>query len=217
MDHPGSCGCRPPRSRPIEPSGRHRRIQIIEAFARVLAAHGYAGATIAAVAEEAGIAPALGHHYFTDKAELRSGLLAHLIEGFRHRTRMVGESAEPLPAYVAAAVRLDATADATAARCRVGVLAEAIRSPTLFAQVRRLVDSKIEVIRRRSSYRFSPQDAGGVLAFVIGSPVLGAFAPRKTAGFAHPALQRLIESLGVGEQSGLLNSFPTPAPSKGRG
>jgi AcrR family transcriptional regulator len=177
-----------------------RRSQIIEAFARVLAAHGYAGATIAAVAEEAEIAPGLVHHYFTDKAELLASLLAHLIERFRRRTRAVEDSAEPLSAYVAAAVRLDATADAMAARCWVGVLAEAVRSPALFAQVRRLVDSEIEVIRRHSSYRFSPQDAGAVLAFVIGSLVLGAFAPRKTAGFAHPALQRLIESLRIDEQ-----------------
>jgi hypothetical protein len=34
-----------------------------------------------------------------------------------------------------------------------------------------------------------------VLAFVVGSLVLGAFAPRKTAGFAAPALAKLIASL----------------------
>jgi TetR/AcrR family transcriptional repressor of bet genes len=172
-----------------------RRAQITEAFARVLAAHGYAGATIAAVAAEAGVAPGLVHHHFADKTDLLASLLKDLMDRFRRRTRAIEASADPLVAYGAAAVRLDDTADAIAARCWVGVLAEAVRDPALFAQVRRLVDSEIEVIRRRSSGRFSPQDAGAVLAFVVGALVLGAFAPRKTAGFAAPALQGLIESL----------------------
>jgi len=172
-----------------------RRAQILEAFARVLAAHGYAGATIAAVAEEAGVARGLVHHHFTDKADLLASLLQELIDRFRRRTRAIQESADPLSAYAAAAVRLDATADAVAARCWVGVLAEAVRDPALFAQVRRLLDAEIEAIRRRSSHRLTPQDAGAVLAFIIGALVFGAFAPRKTAGFAAPALQRLIESV----------------------
>jgi hypothetical protein len=34
-----------------------------------------------------------------------------------------------------------------------------------------------------------------VLAFVVGSLVVGAFAPRKTAGFAAPGLRKLLEAL----------------------
>jgi TetR/AcrR family transcriptional repressor of bet genes len=176
-----------------------RREEIVEAFARVLAEHGYSGATIAAVAQEAGVAPGLVHYHFANKADMLASLLDHLIYRFRHRARSVEANADPLTAYAAAAVRLDATADAVAARCWVGVLAEAVRDPALFAQVRRLVDSEIDAIRRRSSYRFSPQDAGAVLAFVLGALVLGAFAPRKTAGFALPALQKLLESLSPRE------------------
>jgi TetR/AcrR family transcriptional regulator, transcriptional repressor of bet genes len=174
---------------------KKRRAEIVAAFARVLATHGYAGATIAAVAQEAGVAPGLVHHHFANKADMLASLLDDLMDRFRRRTRAIEEGADPLSAYAAAAVRLDATADAIAARCWVGVLAEAVRDPALFTQVRRLVDSEIEAIRRRSSYRFSAQDAGAVLAFVVGALVLGAFAPRKTAGFAAPALQTLLESL----------------------
>jgi TetR/AcrR family transcriptional repressor of bet genes len=174
---------------------RQRRAQIIEAFARVLAAHGYAGATIVAIAEEAGVAPGLVHHHFADKADLLAGLLDDLMCRFRRRTRAMEASSDPLTAWAAAAVGLDATADVMAARCWVGVLAEAVRDPTLFGHVRRLVDAEIEVIRRRSSHRLSPQDAGAVLAFVLGALVLGAFAPRVTAGFASAALQRLIQSI----------------------
>src|SRR5262249_1322148 len=59
------------------PSNREqRRREILQAFAKVLADHGYAGATIAAVATEAGVAPGLVHHHFESKAELTGSLLA---------------------------------------------------------------------------------------------------------------------------------------------
>ncbi|MFO0640998.1 MAG: TetR/AcrR family transcriptional regulator [Polyangiaceae bacterium] len=172
-----------------------RRAEIVEAFARVLASHGFAGTTIAAVAAEANVAPGLVHHYFTNKEELLGCLLRELTARFRQRTHALEPTKGPLGAYADAAVRLDATADTIAARCWVGVLAEAVRNPTLFAQVRRLVDTEIEAIRRRSSERLSHEAAGAVLAFVIGALVLGAFAPRKTAGFAGPALEKLIAAL----------------------
>jgi AcrR family transcriptional regulator len=102
-----------------------RRAELIEAFARVLADHGYAGATIAAVARQAGVAPGLVHHHFADKAELLESLLGTLLDRFRQRTRALEAGSDPLLAYAAAAVQLDATADAVAARCWVGVFAEA--------------------------------------------------------------------------------------------
>jgi TetR/AcrR family transcriptional repressor of bet genes len=180
-----------------------RREQLVDAFARVLAEHGYAGATIAAVADAAGVSPGLVHHHFASKADLLASLLATLLERFRERTAALelhrsdpGASGGTLDAYAVAALGLGAGADAVTARCWVGVLAEAVRDPALFAQVRRLVDSEIEGLRRRSGGRLSPQDAGAVLAFILGALVMGAFAPRKTAGFAAPALQRLIEALG---------------------
>jgi TetR/AcrR family transcriptional repressor of bet genes len=173
-----------------------RRAQLVDAFARVLAEHGYAGATVAAVAEAAGVAPGLVHHHFADKADLLRSLLERLMARFRRRAEALEGEAGPLAAYALAAVRLDATANAVAARCWVGVLAEAVRDPALFAAVRRLVDAEVDVIRRRSGERLSAQGAGAVLAFVLGALVLGAFAPRKTAGFAAPALRALVEALG---------------------
>lgn len=179
------------------PSNRQeRRQEIIAAFARVLADHGYAGATIAAVAAEAGIAPGLVHHHFDSKAELLSGLLQELIGRFRGRVRRYEDGQDGLSAYVDGALKLDDQADQLAARCWVGLFAEAVRDPALFTQVRRLIDTEIAGIQARSGHRFSPREAGSVLAFVIGSLVLGAFAPRKTAGFAAPGLRRLIAALG---------------------
>lgn len=175
-----------------------RRAEIVAAFARVLADQGFAGATIAAVAAEAGVAPGLVHHYFTSKDELLECLLEELMVRFRRRTHALDAHEGPLAAYADAAVRLDATADTVAARCWVGVLAEAVRTPTLFSRIRRLLDGEIEVLRRRSSNRLTDEDSGAVLAFILGALVLGAFAPRKTAGFAGPGLEKLIAALVQG-------------------
>ena len=86
---------------------------------------------------------------------------------------------------------------AVAAKCWVGVFAEAVRDPTLFLQVRTLIDSEISSIEQRARGRLTSAEAGSVLAFIIGALVLGAFAPRKTAGFAAPGLRKLIASFGI--------------------
>ncbi len=177
------------------PSNRaQRRQQILAAFARVLADHGFAGATIAAVAGEAGVTPGLVHYHFESKAELLDALVGELVQGFRARVHEREGQGDPLQAYGDAALALDERADQAAARCWVGVFAEALRDPALFERVRRLIDTEIVAIQRRSGNRFDDQEAGSVLAFVIGSLVVGAFAPRKTAGFAAPGFRRLVDA-----------------------
>lgn len=181
------------------PSNRDaRRAEILAAFARVLADHGYAGATIAAVATEAGIAPGLVHHHFDSKAELLTCLLSDLGARFRQRIHTQPQGTDTLLAYVDAALKLDDRADLTAAKCWVSLFAEALRDPTLFAQMRRLIDTEITSIQARSDHRFSAHDAGAILAYIIGSLVLGAFAPKKTAGFAAPGLHKLVAALRAG-------------------
>lgn len=176
-----------------------RRAELTAAFARVLAANGYAGATIAAVAEEAGVAPGLVHHHFAGKEDLVDSLFTELLARLRERTRKREDEAQgtsdPLEAWVTAALSLERDADVVAARCWVGVLAEAVREPKLFDRVRRLVDTEITAIQRRSGGRLGTHEAGAVLAFVMGALVMGAFAPRKTAGFAAPSALRLVDAL----------------------
>ncbi len=178
------------------PSKRaERRGQILQAFARVLADHGYAGSTIAAVANEAGLAPGLVHHHFESKQDLLVSLLQTLIAGFRRRVQSYEQGEDPLLAYVDGALKLDERADVTAARCWVGLFAEAIRNPTLFKQVRRMIDLEIDAIRGRSGHKLSEHQSASILAYIIGALVLGAFAPKKTAGFAGPGLRQLIQSM----------------------
>jgi TetR/AcrR family transcriptional repressor of bet genes len=126
------------------PSNREeRRSEIVAAFAQVLAESGFAGATIAQVAAKAGYAPGLLHHHFAVKDELLDALLSTLVAAFRARVRGYESAESRLLAYVDGALKLDAQADVTAARCWVGVFAEALRNPGLFARVRRLLDAEI--------------------------------------------------------------------------
>lgn len=176
------------------PSNREeKRREILQAFALVLADHGYAGATIAMVAAEAGVAPGLIHHHFNSKGELLSALLDMLMGRFRSRLRQEDVQTNGLAAYADAALKLDEKADTVAAKCWVGLLAEAVRNPDLFKRVRRMLDSEISNIQTLSAQPMNNHDASAVLAFVMGSLVFGAFAPRKTAGFAAPALKRFIQ------------------------
>jgi TetR/AcrR family transcriptional repressor of bet genes len=180
-----------------------RRAELTAAFARVLARQGYGGATIAAVAAEAGVAPGLVHHHFTDKADLLDSLLDALIARFRWRTSVKEAGADALSAWLTAALELDEGSDLVEARCWVGVFAEALRDRRLGERVRRLVDTEIGGICRRSGGRLSPQESGATLAFVLGSLVVGAFAPARTAGFAAPAARALLRGFPGREPGGL--------------
>jgi TetR/AcrR family transcriptional repressor of bet genes len=170
-------------------------MELAAAFARVLATHGQAGATIAALAAEANVTPGLVHHYFRDKQDLYGQLLELLIATFRGRTSAVGAGEDPVVAYGDAALALDERADLVAARAWVGLFAAAMTDPTLFSRVRRLLDGEVQRIERRGRGRLSTQDASALLAFVVGSLLFGAFAPRKAAGFAAPAFRRMLEAL----------------------
>jgi TetR/AcrR family transcriptional regulator, transcriptional repressor of bet genes len=181
------------------PSNREqKRREILKAFATVLADHGYAGATIAAVAREAGISPGLVHHHFDSKEDLLDSLLRELLVRFRARSvefgRLNGETL-PLAVYVDAALKLDSSSDTIAARCWVGLFSEAIRSPALFRKVRRMLDDEVTTIRRLSANELDDSQASSILAFVIGALVFGAFAPRKVGGFAAPALHQIVEAM----------------------
>ena len=171
-----------------------RRAEVARAFARVLGREGQGGATIAAVAAEAGIAPGLVHHYFDDKQDLYETLLGELLAEFRRRLD-ADPAADPLEAYVNAALALDERSDVAAARAWVGVFAEALGDPVLFARVRRMMDTEVAHVERRSRGTLATADASAVVAFVVGALVFGAFAPRKTAGFAAPSLRRMIVGL----------------------
>ncbi len=176
------------------PSKRaERRSEVARAFARVLGTHGQGGATIARVAEAAGVAPGLVHHHFKDKDDLYETLLVELVGEFRRRAG-ASSARDPLDAYVDAALALDDRSDVAGARAWVGVFAEALINPALFAKVRRAMDAEVLHVERAAGGSLSSGDASAVVAFVVGALVFGAFAPRKAAGFAAPTLRRVLDA-----------------------
>lgn len=150
-----------------------------------------------AVAAEAGVAAGLLHHHFENKQEMLEALLQDLLVRFRARVKVYDEREHPLIAYVDGALKLDGQAGVLAAKCWVGVFAEAVRNPHLFRKARSLIDTEMGAIRRRSGGRISDGDAGAILAFIVGALVVGAFAPKKTAGFAAPALRRFLRAFDL--------------------
>ena len=172
-----------------------RRRQLASALIRVLATHGQAGVTIAAVAAEAGVRQGIVHHYFVDKQDLYGAALDRLVTRFRERLRDARDDATGLEAYADAALALDSNADVAAARAWVGLFAEALADPMLFQKLRRLLDTEVVAIQSRAGHRLSTHDASAVLSFVVGALVFGSFAPRRAAGFAAPSLRRLIGAL----------------------
>jgi AcrR family transcriptional regulator len=140
------------------------------------------------------MAPSVFHHYFDSKQDLYAMLLDEMLAEFRRRAE-AHSAADPLDAYVGAALALDERSDVDAARAWVGLFAEALGQPALFAKVRRMMDTEVAHVERRGRGTLSTADASAVVAFVVGALVFGAFAPRKTAGFAAPSLRRMLSGL----------------------
>ena len=59
-------------------NAEQRRPQIVRAAVRVVARHGFDGASVQAIAKEAGLSPGLLHHHFGSKADILYAVLEHL-------------------------------------------------------------------------------------------------------------------------------------------
>lgn len=60
-----------------------RRKQLVEAAIAAIHAHGFADATVARIARQAGISAGMVHHYFKDKDELLFATMRHLLAELR--------------------------------------------------------------------------------------------------------------------------------------
>ena len=60
-----------------------RRKQLVEAAIAAIHAHGFANATVARIAAQAGISAGMVHHYFKDKDELLFATMRHLLAELR--------------------------------------------------------------------------------------------------------------------------------------
>ncbi|PZF76663.1 transcriptional regulator BetI [Aestuariivirga litoralis] len=73
-----------------------RRKQLVEAAIAAIHVHGFANATVARIAAQAGISSGMVHHYFKDKDELLFATMRHLLAELRaDAVARLSRSAEP--------------------------------------------------------------------------------------------------------------------------
>ena len=188
-----------------------RRAEIVDALLRVMADQGWAKATIARIAREAGLTPGLLHYHFQSKQAILLELV-HRIES-EHETRMKKVSAsaktptQRVKALVLAYLKAGDEDDASAMASWVTIVAEAIRQPEVrdaFSEaiVRLTAPMKNAIQDGLDSGDFNVGEldaeacAAGIMACVQGYYNLGV-AARNTVprGSAAPASLRMVGGL----------------------
>lgn len=177
-----------------------RRQQIAEALMVVMAEQGYARATVARIARQAGLAPGLVHYHFADKAEI----LAEMVDllGARLAARIAAADAEPWAAVDAwVDGMLDpATGDLAAAGAWASVGGEALHQPAVRARyadwLSRLRDD-LSARLAAAGVADAPDRATGAVTWVEGFLHVGLSAPGFVApGSAAPVLKAWLRSGG---------------------
>lgn len=118
-----------------------RQQEIIEALAVVMSKHGYDGATIQLIAQEAGLTPGLIHYHFRSKLEILEALLASIKDSvalrFKSRLKASSNPDAALAAFIDAHLSLGSDAKPHYVSCWNVIGAEAVRE----AQIRRAYQS----------------------------------------------------------------------------
>ena len=196
----------PPRRNTSE-----RRAEIVDALLRVMADQGWAKATIARIAREAGLTPGLLHYHFQSKQEILLELV-HRIES-EHEARIQRLSKEAktptqrVRAMVLAYLKAGDEVDASAVASWVTIVAEAIRQPEvrdafseaigrLTAPMRSAIQDGLDANEFSTGALDAEACAAAVMACVQGYYNLGV-AARDTVprGSAAPASLRMVAGL----------------------
>lgn len=187
-----------------------RRLQIVSGLRAVMAKKGYDGASIADVAEAAGLSPGLVHYHFASKLEILLAVIDHLAEShFAKLDRAEEEAADDaltdLDAFIDAHLATGKTADPDALACWIMLSTEAMRDERVRdrygAVVLSLRDRAAAIIRRGVRQKiFSRRDIEGSAAAIVSAiegyyvvaAVERSLIPR---GSAAPALKRMVRGL----------------------
>ena len=188
-----------------------RREEIVGGLLRVMAARGYGGATIAQIADEAGLPAGIVHYHFESKKEILVAVLGRLSriihERYLRRAARAGvtESRGRVRAWIDAHVALGPDADVQAMACWVAIGAEALRDPLVRREYEKVLVADrdaLEVLVRAAlrSEKRETRGARGIatalLAAVQGAFQVGCAAPGTIApGTMAPLLRRMAEGL----------------------
>ena len=152
-----------------------RRAQIIDGLKTVMAERGYERASIAAIAEAAGLASGLVHYHFANKAEILVGLIAALEASFlaRDAARQTQDPWGDLDAFINALTALDQGADPEGIACWVAIGALAHRWPQIGEVYRAVVHRQHRELTRRVAV-LTQKEAAPIAAMILAT-IEGAF------------------------------------------
>lgn len=177
-------------------------MQIVVALREVMAERGYDGATIAAIAERAGLLPGLVHYHFPSKQAILLALVADLASTLLQR--MEAHPGDPLDQAIDGLLSTD-NADAERVRCWVLVMAEALRQPEvrvvvdaaladLLTQLTQAVEARLNTQQR--SVGNASEIAAALLCFVHGAYQIASVSPgRLPHAFAAHSARAMVQGL----------------------
>ncbi len=191
------------------PSNREqRRAQIVEALHVLMAEQGYDGASVAAIARQAGLAPGLVHYHFACKEEILLALVERLADRLGARyDRLLSSASTPwdrLDCWIDAHLAQGEGADSAAVACWVAIGAEAVRRPEVQqayeAAVRDDLDRGERLVADILGPQLEPDDprrlATALLAAIEGCYRLASGAPNAVPeGFAAPSVRQMARGL----------------------
>ena len=179
-----------------------KRAEILDAAERCFARHGFHGATIAQICEEAKISPGHLYHYFATKEAIVGAIAAAGLEYARSRSAQILEGAHPIATLVSEIELLNARRERAGPGVLLDVLAEAGRDPVIgdilrenSAGMRTLVSDFLS--KGQNSGQIDPnldtESAAAVLISIIdASKALSIRAPNLDPERRSKALKRLI-------------------------
>lgn len=192
-------------------SSSERREQISEALLAVMAERGFAKASIARIAEEAGVTPGLIHYHFANKQAILLDVLRRLMEGQMERleTQLASLEApgDKLDALIDAFLAVGDSADPDVVAAWVTISAEAIRQPEVrdaFGEALHAITGRVHDIIAQgvSSGDFDIEPltidacAAAIVALVQGYFSMAATAREAIpAGSAAPSARRMVAGL----------------------
>ena len=186
-----------------------RRDEIVRAMLRVMSRRGYAGASVAQIAGEAGLTPGLVHYHFPNKRAVLLALIDQIDRVYRKRyeARLAVARTERARLFALTDAWLEVGPDANSAAvaCWVALGTEALVDATVRQAYAKVVDELLERLTRHTALALSeagrPVDnartiAAGLLATVEGAYRLATLAPGTIAeGTAAQTVRAMAEGL----------------------
>jgi TetR/AcrR family transcriptional repressor of bet genes len=186
---------------------QQRRQQIVDALLSVMAERGYEGASIQAIARQAGLAPGLIHYHFGTKQEILLDAIRQLTDlvdqRFQALSRRAASPRERLRAFIDARLAQGEGGSPAAVAAWVIVGAEAVRQPEVkaaYQEVMRAQQALLErLLRDHAGDALTPREVRHLCGLVLAA-IEGAFQLSVSAhdvmprNYAARTLMAVVES-----------------------